>query len=184
MPAATTCAAVLSSSRAAAAGIWTHPLGRWVKRRIRSAVVLAAHAVGFALVYLGAYLIRHEGAVPPLVWRRAVGLLPLVVSVRLLAVVMLSGHRGWWRYATVADLVNVAEAASIGSVALGLAHYFLAGALPVSLSILVIDWAGVLVVLCGGRALSRLVRELGRGYVRGSAQPLERVLVVGAGEAG
>jgi FlaA1/EpsC-like NDP-sugar epimerase len=150
---------------------------------VRAALVLLAHALGFGLVYLGAYEVHFEGAVPSHLWRQALGLLPFVLSVKLLAVVLLSGHRGWWRYATFADLVNLAQAATAGSVALGLVPYLTgAGSLP--LSILVLDWAGVLLVLCGGRAASRLARELQRGWLSQREGPLERVLIVGACDAG
>ena len=108
--------------------------GNWLARqlmlRARAGLVLAAYALGFALIYIGVFEIRYDGAVPSAVGRLALALLPLVLSVKLLAVVAMSCHRGWWRYATFADLVNLVQATTIGSVALGLVLCLLARPLP------------------------------------------------------
>jgi FlaA1/EpsC-like NDP-sugar epimerase len=163
-------------------------VGQWLARqlriRARAALVLAVHTLGFALVYLGVYQIRFDGAVPPAVGRTVLALLPLVVSVKLLAVVVMSGHRGWWRYATFADLVNLVQATTVGSLTLGLVLWPLGPGFAVPLSILVMDWAGVLLVVCGSRAATRLVHEVGRVWIPAKNQPRQRVLVVGAGDAG
>ena len=162
----------------------THWLARQLMLRARAALVLMAYTLGFALVYLGVHEIRHDGAVPPATASLTLTLLPLVLSVKLLAVVVMSCHRGWWRYATFADLVNLVQATTIGSLALALVLGLLGPAAPVPLSILVMDWAGVLLVVCGCRAGTRLVHEVARTWFPRRNQPRQRVLVVGAREAG
>ena len=126
------------------------------------------------------------GAVPD--WalaRSALTLLPLVLSVKLLAVVALSCHRGWWRYATFADLVNLVQATTIGSLALAV-WSLLAGRRPrrCRSRFWLLDWAGVLLVVCGSRAATRHVHEAGRSWFPRKDLPRHRVLVVGAGDAG
>jgi FlaA1/EpsC-like NDP-sugar epimerase len=57
-------------------------------------------------------------------------------------------------------------------------------AAPVQPAILVMDWAGVLLLVCGCRAAARFVHEVGRSWFPRTDRPLQRVLVVGAGESG
>src|SRR5262245_56377530 len=91
-------------------GRWGLGIGPWVVSRSRAALVLAAHALVFVLIFLAAYVVRFDGVVPALHWRIAIAILPLVLSLKLLAVVATRCHRGWWRYATFADLVNLVQA--------------------------------------------------------------------------
>jgi FlaA1/EpsC-like NDP-sugar epimerase len=162
--------------------------GDWIGRRIalrsRVALVLLVNALGFLLIYLSAFVIRFDGSVPARFWGMAIASLPLVLSMKLLAVVATGSHRGWWRYATFADLVKIAEAATLGSVTLALIALSLGAVFSIPLSILVMDWAGVLLVFCANRAATRLFLEYGRTWIPDWIRPRQRVLVVGAGEAG
>src|SRR5262249_32284255 len=90
----------------------------------------------------------------------------------------------WWRYATFADLVNLVQAATFGSLALVLVQFIPGHRAVLPGSILLVDWALVVLLLCGSRAASRLGRELGWRRPRKPARMQKRVLVGGAGEAG
>ena len=86
----------------------------WLAPRSRSALLLAGHAVAFAAVYLAAFSVRFDGVVPHWAWATAMATLPIVLPLKLAAVVVTRGHRGWWRHATFADMVALGEAATLG----------------------------------------------------------------------
>src|SRR3954451_24792315 len=77
--------------------------------RWRIAALLAIHILCFTATYLLAFLIRFDGEFSVLQWEMALHTLPVVVGVKVLASLIMGSHRGWWRYATFPDLVNIAE---------------------------------------------------------------------------
>lgn len=150
--------------------------------RYRILTLVILHGLAFAAIYLLAHVVRFDGAVPLLLWQAALGALPLVISLKVLTFIALGCHRGWWRSATFADLTGLAEAATLGSLALVLANFLPYGGLQVPRSVLLIDWAATLLVLCGTRVSFRLLRDHYAPLFR--ANRLPRVLIVGAGDAG
>jgi FlaA1/EpsC-like NDP-sugar epimerase len=164
-----------------------HPSGR--ARRLpsirigrgRAAVLVALHAAAFLAIYLFAYAIRFEGAVPREYRDAAIGTMIPVVGAKLAVFLILGCHRGWWRSATFADLTGLAEAAALGS-ALGAIVLIVGRAAPISWSVLLIDWTGTTMGLCGARIGYRLLRERYGPLL--SSRRLRRVLVVGTGSAG
>ena len=129
------------------------------------------------------YLIRFDGVLPVGVLEKGIAFLPVVLSVKLAAFVAMKCHRGWFRRATFADVVTLAEAITLGSIALAVVNQFLAGWAGVPHSVLIMDWAGTLLVLCGARGFKRLIHE--RYYFPVvSNRRRERGLIVSAAEAG
>lgn len=150
--------------------------------RRRVAVLLLIHALVFAAVYLGAYLIRFEGAVPAAEWRTAIGTLPLILVWKLLIFVGMKSYRGWWRYNGFADIVHLAKAVTISTAAVILVAASYEAGPRIPRSVILMDWAGTLLVIGGLRGGTRLFRE--RYHPMVMARTTERVLVVGAGEPG
>lgn len=153
-----------------------------VSARCRVPVLVLLHGLAFASLYLLAHVVRCDGAVPPPLWEAALATLPLVVGLKVAVFLALGCQRGWWRSATFADLTALAEAATLGSLALVLASFLSHGNWPAPRSVLLIDWAGTLLALCGARGAVRLLRDRYGPLFRG--RRLSRVLVIGAGEAG
>lgn len=118
----------------------------------------ATHFPTFVAVYLIVYLIRFDGSLPVGVLEKAIGFLPVVLSVKMAAFVAMKCHRGWFRRATFADVVTLAQAITLGSIALSVLNQFPARA-GMPRSILIMDWAGTILVLCGARGLQRLIHE-------------------------
>ncbi len=149
--------------------------------RRRFVLILAAHVVAFIAIYPLAFLVRFDLRVPPEVWRAAIVCLPLVVGIKMAAFMAFHSHRGWWRYATFADLIKLAKAATLGSATLLVLTRFshLGSAIP--RSVLLFDWAATFIVIGGIRAGARLVRENIRS-LNATWQP-RRSLVVGTGDA-
>ncbi|XBH07332.1 nucleoside-diphosphate sugar epimerase/dehydratase [Singulisphaera sp. Ch08] len=139
------------------------------------------HALIFAAVYLLAYLVRFEGAIPAADWETAIGTLPLVIAWKLMIFIGLKSHRGWWRYNGFADIVHLAKAVTVSTVAVVFIALSYRAEPRLPRSVLLLDWAGTLLVIGGLRGGTRLYRE--RYHPMVMARSIERVLVIGAGEA-
>jgi FlaA1/EpsC-like NDP-sugar epimerase len=149
--------------------------------RRRIVLIIAAHVVAFAAIYPLALLVRFDLHVPPGVWRSAIACLPLVVGIKMAAFIALHSHRGWWRYATFADSIKLAQAATLGSVTLlFLSRFSLTGS-AIPRSVILIDWAATFIVIGGIRAGARLIRQ-DICQLIATKQP-RRSLVVGTGDA-
>jgi len=149
--------------------------------RRRFVLILAAHVVAFLAIYPLAFLVRFDLRVPPDVWRSAIVCLPLVVGIKMAAFMALHSHRGWWRYATFADLIKLAKAATLGSATLLVLTRCSHPGSAIPRSVILIDWAATFIVIGGIRAGARLVRENIRS-LNATWQP-RRSLVVGTGDA-
>src|SRR5512135_3463967 len=144
--------------------------------------LILLHALAFASTYFLCHMIRFDGSIPPAYLATMLASLPLVVLLKLASFLATGSHRGLWRYTTIVDMTALAEAATLGSVALMAVDFLNSGRPPTLRSIVVMDWAGTILVLGGLRGSIRFFRE--RRYPMPLARPLERVLIVGAGEAG
>lgn len=159
---------------------WTKRLRILVRYRVPALVI--AHTWSFVALYFLAYLVRFDGAIPPSIAELAIQTLPLVVAMKLFAFWCMGSFRGWWRYATFADFVGLAEAATLSSAAVVVVNYFVQTGEAVPRSIIVLDWAATILVIGGLRGSTRLFRE--RYYPMITTRRPSRVLVVGASEAG
>ncbi len=168
------------------AGLWLRWKAQYARllhlgSRHRSVLIVAAHVIAFATIYPLAFLVRFDLDVPPMVWRSAMACLPLVVGIKMAAFMAFHSHRCWRRYATFADSITLAEAATLGSVALlFLSRFSLAGS-AIPRSVILIDWAATFILIGGIRAGARLVREDVCQLIA-TRQP-RRSLVVGTGDA-
>jgi len=160
----------------------------WLARLLEVALqyrlmgLIVLHALAFASTYVLCHVIRFDGSIPQAYLATMLASLPLVVLLKLASFLATGSHRGLWRYTTVVDMTALAEAATLGSVALMAVGSLNSGRLPTPRSIVVMDWAGTILVLGGLRGSVRFFRE--RRYPMPSARPLEPVLIVGAGAAG
>ncbi|MBX6313620.1 MAG: polysaccharide biosynthesis protein, partial [Isosphaeraceae bacterium] len=152
-----------------------------ITARCRIPVLVLLHGIAFVAIYLLAHIIRCDGIVPAPLWQAALSNLPLIVGLKLAAFLALGCQWGWWRSASFADLTGLAEAATLGSLALVLTSFLSHGNYPAPRSVLLIDWAGTLLALCGARVSARLLRDRYGPLFR--ARRLGHVLVIGAGEA-
>ncbi len=144
-------------------------------------VVVAAHAAAFAAIYVAAVAIRFDGSVPAALWDSIERTLLALVLLKTGVFVAMGCHRSRGSSATFADLTGLAEAALLGSV-LAAPWLLIGAAPPIPRSVIVIDWIGATLGLCGARLAGRLLRE--RYGPMLSSSRLRRVVVVGAGPAG
>ncbi len=148
--------------------------------RADAAAMIAVHAAAFAAVYLWAFAIRFDGAIPEGVWASIQRTIVPLVVLKTVAFVAMGCHRGRWASATFIELTGLAEAALMGSILA--APWLLIGVEPrIPRSVILIDWVGSTLGLCGARLAGRLLRERYQPLL--AARRLRRVAIVGAGPA-
>jgi len=108
---------------------------------------------------------------------------PVLIGLRLVALVYFQAHTGLWRYVSMPDLIGVAKAASVSSIIFGIIGILVVDPFDIPRSVYLIEW-GAYIFLAGGlRVAVRVTRE--RIKDAGSDQaPKRRVVVIGAGDAG
>ena len=161
----------------ALAGRAVGPAVRW-----RLPGIVLFHALAFGLTLPAAFLVRFDGAIPPEYLDRLWAVWPAAVLVKTVVFLAMGSHRGWWRYASFADLTTLAAATAVGTLAFSAADAALPAHLRAPRSVPLLDGAATLLVLGGARAAIRLGRERFRPMISGRKPA--RVLVVGADEVG
>ncbi len=150
---------------------------------VRRAMIMAGLPLLFAGIHYGAYVLRFDAAPPPpfdAVLQESLG---MFVLLKTAAFVWFGLHRGWGRFVTFHDLVVVVEATTVGTFLLVLTDFFMLTDAVVPRSVIVLDWGGTLIVVCGLRGLGRSIRERYMTLFHRETEA-RRVLIVGANQAG
>jgi len=153
--------------------------GEWL---VRQAVYWRDPALHLVLIVAGyrlAYELRFDFATPPeeahLFWIS----LPLLIILRLATYAATGVFRAYWRHFGLQDLLTLALAVTISSLAFILA-LFLGDLFPgVARSVLLLDWASA-IFLAGG--IPFIARSLEEGPVPFATPRGRRTLIIGAGE--
>jgi len=160
--------------------------------RIRGRYLLLIDLVIAVLAALAAFVIRYEALINiwPYVKYNAFFFLAILL-VRPLVYYLFGLYRYWWRYASVAELITIVEAVTVGSlVVTALVFGFLApqvrGVRVFSRSVLLLEWMLNLLATGGTRMLARLLQTRAKTQVTegGQKTPQRKVLIMGAGDAG
>ena len=117
--------------------------------------------------------------------------LAITLVVKLIIFGLLQQYQGWWRYVSVLDLFTITRGAFFSTLILTVGYF---GAMNISFirphvgvlefvpqSVLLLDCAGTIVVVCGARLAFRLYYEETQTVAGGR---LKRLLIIGAGNAG
>ncbi|MGD9086504.1 MAG: nucleoside-diphosphate sugar epimerase/dehydratase [Desulfobacterales bacterium] len=149
---------------------WILPFRFWL--------IVAVHALMFALSYVGAFFIFYAGIVDidigasSLMWRT----LPVIVVIRLAVFWHQDLFQGLWRYVSFEDLVIIVRAAIISSIMFILAGIFY-DPLRTADVLYLLDWI-LCIMLCGGiRFVARNFRENVMPSIKGIQA--DNVLMVG-----
>jgi UDP-GlcNAc:undecaprenyl-phosphate GlcNAc-1-phosphate transferase len=111
------------------------------------------------LAYYSAYRLRFEGDQFGMNYRAFIDSLPVVLSSQLLALFLVGGYRGTWRYFGLMDTVVFAKGVLLGTVASEVLILYAYRFENYSRSVFVIYAALLLLLLSGTRASFRLVEE-------------------------
>ncbi len=146
--------------------------------RYRREVITCVFVLQAALANYLAFLIRFEGMLTRDRIAVFAAYLPLLLVIRLITYMGFGLHRGLWRYASIADLVKIVKAVTVGSI------IFIAvvnvGLIETTYprSVFVLDWILVILLAGGMRLFTRVYRE----YVFAGTQR-NRMLIIGTGDA-
>jgi UDP-GlcNAc:undecaprenyl-phosphate GlcNAc-1-phosphate transferase len=148
------------------------------KRRIFEVLL---DLVLIVLAYYGAYVLRFGPMAESMTWRIFLRTLPVLLSVKMAAFLVMGIYRGIWRYTSIDDLVAFAKAVLVGSTVSMLAILFAFRFEGVSRTVFVLDAMLMLMLLAGSRMAFRLFRQILPAPTMLGGR---RVLIYGAGDAG
>jgi FlaA1/EpsC-like NDP-sugar epimerase len=180
--------------------------GRWAEwvRAHRFVAATCGHLAIFALSWLLAFGLAYNFHQ---IWDRDewfryffLPLLPVVLVVKAVVFGVMGLHRGSWRYVSMRDVFQVSKAAFISFAWLFAIYYGLVNLQDTALllgfedvtfepfggrnfpdSVLILDFAGTIALVCGARFAVRLYHEEIQPLQEGSTPKL---LILGAGDAG
>jgi FlaA1/EpsC-like NDP-sugar epimerase len=148
----------------------------------RRTLILGIHVGLWAFALVSAFLLRFEFTIPsrylPSLWAW-VGVL---VGARVVAGFVFGTFHGMWRYTGASDLVGLFKATTVSSMAF-VAFIALARFDEFPRSIIFIEWMLAMALVGGLRFGIRKLRELA-GEIRTRQGKRQRVLIIGAGDAG
>jgi UDP-GlcNAc:undecaprenyl-phosphate/decaprenyl-phosphate GlcNAc-1-phosphate transferase len=131
------------------------------------------------LAYYSAYRLRFEGGQFVENYPLFIQSLPIVIPAQLMALFIVGGYRGTWRYFGMMDAVVFGKAAALGTIAAQLIILELYRFASYSRSVFVIDGVALFLLLAGSRASFRLVGE----FVLRRSSSGRRVAIYGTGGA-
>jgi len=132
------------------------------------------------LAYYFSYVLLLGSNLSPEVWRLFLSTIPVLIFVKMTALLVTGVYRGLWRYISVDNLIVYAKAVVAGSVASVLALLFAFRFEGFSRAVFVLDAMIFFLMLAGSRVAFRLFRQLIPAPTTGG----RRVLIYGAGDAG
>jgi len=148
------------------------------KRRILEVLV---DVVLIGLAYASSFVIRFDGDIPPQHLRVLAESLSLILPLKLVVFAAFGLYGGVWRYVGMRDLIEIFKAVTLSSM-LSIAvmtMLFRFDLFPHT--VFVIDWMFLMLLVSGVRTIIRIIRE----YLFSlSDREGERVIIVGAGDAG
>ncbi len=158
---------------------------------LRKVRVIFAHVVLFTIALFLSFVVKNGMRISdnwfPMVFIKWLG---VILAVKLVVFGLFRQYQGWWRYASVSDLISIIKASHVSVLIIVPGWYFAANTFKDSLDsdfmkgdvvVILMDWAATIMIICGARIAIRLYREETQTIGAGR---LTRILIVGAGNAG
>lgn len=123
-----------------------------------------------------AYWLRFDGQIPPQEMALFLATVGWVTALRMMVFIPFRLYGGLWQYTGLSELGNIVTAVAVSSGVITIVIH--EAGVPYSRSIVVIDAVLLIGLLSGVRLARRAVHHLRR------PQPITRVLIIGAGDAG
>jgi FlaA1/EpsC-like NDP-sugar epimerase len=131
-----------------------------------------------------AFLLRFDFSLPPSELENFWKLLGPAVVVKSGVFWRFDLYKGWWRYASISDLVDIGKTTVWSSAGLVLFVVFIYRFEGIPRSVLILDAGITFGLLAGIRFITRIVREYYLPFFLGENENDTRVLIIGAGESG
>lgn len=150
----------------------------------RMCFVPACKLVIISLAFFLAFLIRFDFSLPAGEWNLFSRLILPLVLIKMTVFWWMGLNHGWWKYVSLADVIDIFKANVTGSACFLLYVALVHGLEGVPRSVLLLDGILCFLLICGVRFTTRAYREnyLPMNSVRENGG--KRVLIIGAGYAG
>ncbi|MBI5409337.1 MAG: polysaccharide biosynthesis protein [Nitrospirae bacterium] len=152
-----------------------------LKRTWRQKLVSLTDVFIIAFSYAAAFFIRFDGVLPQQYWDMLKKTLPLVLGIRMAAMIYFRIHKGMWKYASIEDLTQILKAVAVSSIIIIAAVMLTLTGYP--RSVFVIDWLLLVITLSGIRFIIRITRPIRWRNINNGCRR-KKLLIVGAGDAG
>jgi FlaA1/EpsC-like NDP-sugar epimerase len=154
-----------------------------IPRRSRLILGLVVQAILPAISLYVALLLRLDLDESRIVYSSLAIWIPVLIGLRLVALVYFNAHTGLWRYVSVPDLIAVAKSTTAATIVFGIIGLLLIDPFEIPRSVYVIEW-GAHIFLAGGlRVAVRVGRERLKDLGEDQA-PKRKIVIIGAGDAG
>ncbi len=146
--------------------------------RYRRGVITCIFLLQAALANYLAFFLRFEALMTRVELGMFARYLPLLLAIRLAVYVLFGLHKSLWRYASIADLIKIINAATCGSILFVATVHFGFGDAGYPRAVFILDWLLLIILSCGMRLFVRVYREyMFSGFQR------KRMLIIGTGDA-
>lgn len=155
---------------------------RHSRYRVRVAALAIAALPVFGLIHCLAYWLRFDGRLSNDDFRNAAIVLGIALCVKSVAFLSFRIYQSWSRYASLHDLIKLAQATTTSSLLIAAVDYLFLTEYSVPRSIFLMDWGITILVVGALRCAGRFVEEhiqVGRSSIEHT-----RVFIVGANDAG
>ncbi len=152
--------------------------------RNRLIIVFIMTSIIIVSSLLLAYAFRFDFSIPSDYWSRIASLLPAILLIKLIIFWQFGCFKGWWRYVSMPDLLQIIKASAAGSIAFIAYTVFVYHLDHVPRSVLALDGIFCFLSVSGVRFATRAFREHYLPLRRGTELRQTRALIVGAGDAG
>jgi len=131
-----------------------------------------------------AFMLRFDFSLSPAGWQLFTQLLVPLLIIKLAVFWKMGLNHGWWRYASIADVIEIFKANVFASALFVLYVGFVHGMAGMPRSVLLLDGTICFLLGCGIRLATRAYRENYFPMTQIQEEKLKKVLLVGAGAAG
>ncbi len=150
----------------------------------RRVLVVLVHLALWAGAFVGAFLLRFDARVPPMLWPLIRIWLPVSLGIRTAVYFYFRMFHGLWRYTGARDLVTLFQAASVSTMLTVLYVHFV-GPLGLPRTVFVLEWLMSIFAVGGLRFGVRTLREISHQVTLASkVEDRKKLLIVGAGDGG
>lgn len=151
---------------------------------VRALLLLALYALVLSTSFYLAYDLRFDFAVPVEFQSNRLVFLVLTLLVKIGLLVLLRQFGSLLSYFSIPDLLRITLAMAVNSLWLNILWLATAGAQAPPRGVILADFVLSVAGLCSLRLGMRLYRERLGGGMKGPSVPLQRIAIVGAGDAG
>jgi FlaA1/EpsC-like NDP-sugar epimerase len=153
--------------------------------QLRRPIIAVLHAGLIVLAWCGSFAVRLDFSVTEPYRSAMLATLPLVIVIKLAVFYAFRLFQGWWKYVGLSDLIDIAQATALSTLCVVVATLTVFGRTDFPRAVYLLDLVLTFLLLGGVRFAVRAYTEsLTHFRFFGSASPVKRVLVVGAGRTG